>query len=449
MDLARRYTLARADAAGRTAGRIGRPLALAGLAVVSIVLPLLQLCCSEGASTDPHDTHTFEALAGGGRAASDDPFIGGPGDSGPNWAFPGIPDMEPSDGLRPIAYLDPACGEAPAQVVITDSTAWRLWWEANAECRWEGDPRGGTGPRDDEIPGDSTIVWPDSTDPHPWGPPEVDFSAFSVVAVTLERALGDPRTLLVDEVVPDAAGTLVRYSVLRPGEDCGLYGPEGEEERETAPAVAVLAPTELAEPFTWERRDTTYSCSWEPDPGQPLALYYTDAPCDLGADEQILTTQAAWDAWFAAAWDCDAARWGSWSDSSCVPGDPGEGRVGLSGSVLGDGFSLPVDFDLFAVLVLRAGEQDRWGGGIWLTGLSVSEAGSVIEYVVIEPEEGCPSIAEMGGLGVGFVEPTVAVRVPLPLPEPIEWRRSEITISCGWAVGVDSTDVGGGPVSPR
>ncbi|MBM3316699.1 MAG: hypothetical protein FJY75_02495 [Candidatus Eisenbacteria bacterium] len=434
-----------------------------GLIAAGLLVAALQLSCGEDASTGPAGGPSFQALAGGGRTENSDPFIGGPRDSGPRGGFPGIPDFDPDTGLRLLVYLDAACGDAPARAVITDSTAWRIWWEANTACLDRGDAgdgvvlpggtrpgAGGLGlparPRGDGAPGDSGVVWPDSTDPGHWGVPEVDFTAFSVVAVTLERALDDPRMLVVDEIDAQGAGTRIGYTVHRPGEDCAFYEPVREDDGEgyeSAPAAAVLAPPELAEPFAWERRDTTFSCEWEPDPDTPLALYYTDAPCSLGPAEQVLTTPGAWEVWVARAWDCDRARWGEPGDSASVPGGPDGGRVGSDGSAFGGRPAIPVDFDRFAVLVLRAGPQDRWGGGIWLTGLRTSAAGSAIEYVVIEPQSDCPWISEHGGQGSHVVEPTVAVRVPLPLPEPIVWRRGAITVSCEWTIGIDWTGPAG------
>lgn len=420
-------------------------------------LVLLNLHCSEDSTPAPH-TQEFHALAGGGRAIDSDPFIGGPDDCGPNEGYPGIPDIAPDDGLRPIAFLDPACGDAPATVVIEDSTAWRIWWEANTGCMeimpdgtWRDGGPGRShahhrGPHDGE-PADSVVTDPDSTYPGYWELPVVDFNTDVVIAVTLERVASDPRMLIIDDVVASESGTHVLYTVYRPGDDCGYVERDSLNPMTTAPCVAVLVPRPVSAPFTYERRDTTYDCSWEPDPSVPLALYYTDAACDLGAGEQILSTQAAWDAWVDAALACDIARWGCMIDSSGVPVDsssvPGE-----TGGDRGDpddradplppaGYSIQVDFAQFAILILRAGDQQRWGGGVWLTSLSTSAAGTEIEYTVIEPGEDCPPTWDPCGPS-DIVNPTVAIRVPLPLPEPIQWNRLTQTAACEWSADGDS-----------
>ncbi len=441
----------------------------AAFLVMIAPLVLVNLQCSEDSSPSPH-TQEFHALAGGGRATDSDPFIGGPDGSGPNESYPGIPDIAPGDGLRPIAFLDPACGDAPATVVIEDSTAWRIWWEANTSCMqimpdgtWRDGGPGrrhahGAGPRDGE-PSDSVITDPDSTYPGPWERPVVDFNTDVVIAVTLERAPSDPRMLVIEDVVASEPGTRVLYTIYRPGADCGYVERDTLNPTTTAPCAAVLVPRPVSAPFTFERRDTTYDCSWEPDPSLPLTLYYTDAACDLGAGEQILTTQAAWDAWVAQALDCDVARWGCMGDSTRVPVDSSgvPGETGGDPSNPGDpdnrgdhtdpvpppiGYSIPVDFTQFAVVILRAGEQARWGGGVWLTALHASAAGTQIEYTVITPGENCPATWDPCGQG-NLVNPTVAIRVPLPLPEPITWNRSAQTAACDWSAGSDSAVVVG------
>jgi hypothetical protein len=432
----------------------------AAFLLVTAPLVLLNLQCSEDSSpsTQPQD---FHALAGGGRATDSDPFIGGPDGSGPNESYPGIPDIAPGDGLRPIAFLDPACGDAPATVVIEDSTAWRIWWEANTGCMeimpdgtWRDGGPGrrhahGAGPHDGE-PTDSVIVYPDSTYPGYWELPVVDFDTDVVIAVTLESAPSDPRMLVIENVVASESGTRVLYTVYRPGDDCGYVERDTLNPMTTAPCVAVLVPRPLSAPFTFERRDTTYDCSWEPDPSLPLALYYTDAACALGAGEQILTTQAAWDAWVDAALTCDVARWdcmidssGGPVDSSGVPGETGGGssdpdnRDDRTDPVPPTGYSIPVDFTQFAILILRAGDQERWGGGVWLTDLRTSAAGTEIEYTVITPGEDCPPTWDPCGQG-NLVNPTVAIRVPLPLTEPVNWSRLTQTAACDWGADGDS-----------
>jgi hypothetical protein len=415
------------------------------LALLPFLVPFVLIglhCSNDSPTSTPHDS--FQALAGGGRGEDNDPFTGGPNGSGPNEGGPGIPDIDPGYGYRPIVFLDVACGEAPAQVVIEDSTAWRAWWEANVSCDSAGAPgvlartmarHGSRG-----ALSDSGWVDPDSSDPgDPWALPYVDFSTDVVVAITLERAQDDRRTLVVDGVESGAAGTLITYTVYRPGEDCDFYSRDSLDMTETAPAIAVVVPRPLPAPFTYDRRDTTFDCSWEPDPDTPLMLYYTDAPCALGDGEEIVVTQEAWDAWVALALECDLDRWDVVYDSSRAEGDSGWSPGGdPTDPSVPAGYSIPVDFEQFAVILLRAGDQDRWGGGIWLTDLETSESGTRVEYTVVVPGSECPPVADSPYFLGDVVNPTVAIRVPLPLPEPITWDRLTRTIDCDWGSGGDS-----------
>jgi hypothetical protein len=421
---------------------LARRRALVGLAILALAVPLtlVNLRCSDETPTGSDVDDQFHALAGGGRSAGDDPFIGGPWNSGPGEAVPGIPDVDSSGGFRPLVILRAACGDAPAHLVIEDSTAWRQWWEANADCPGRrGHPSGG-------APGDSGGIPPDSIEPgpRPWPFPVVDFNGNVVIAITLERALDDPmRQLAIEDVAVNGTGTTVKVVVYRPGEDCGHYGPDSMEV-ETAPAIAVQVPRPVPAPFTWERRDTTFNCSWEPDPNLPLLLYYTDADCELGDGQRIITNQDDLDAWITRALTCDMVRWGN-ADSSLTPPDSGWVPGGQPRDpVVPPGFTIPVDFDRFAVIVLRTGNQDRWGGGIWLTDLKASGAGTEFEYTVIEPGQDCPRIADAGYTDWERVNPTIAIRVPLPLPEPVTWTRVVRTIRCDWGSGGDSTIIVGG-----
>jgi len=129
-------------------------------------------------------------------------------------------------------------------------------------------------------------------------------------------------------------------------------------------------------------------------------------------------------------------RWGTVTDSTGAPGDSGWGPDGTphpTDPPVPMDYTMPVDFTRFAVIVLRAGPQERWGGGIWLTDLHTSAEGTRIAYAVVEPGPECPPV---GGTGV---EPTVAIRVPLPLPGPISWERGVRTIDCDWGQYGDST----------
>jgi hypothetical protein len=402
---------------------------------------LLQIQCSDDSPSGPPAQDEFQALAGGGRAVGSDPFAGGPEYSGVADSVPGTPgpwpgpEPDPDEGLRPIVYLYDACGAAPASLVIEDSAAWHAWWDENVAC--SGSDPGRPAGRGSVFPADSGVVDPDTLIPG-WDLPWVDFSQDIVIVVTLEREADYLRTLLIEDVAVTAAGTTVRYLVFHPGEGCSYPGRDSFPTDSVAPSAAVVVPRPVEAPFTWARRDTIYSCSWEPDPDQPLTLYYTDALCELGAGEEVVTTQEDWDAWLETAFACDLDRWESWEDSLIVPGDsivvPGDPED----PTIPIGFTIPIDFESFAVLILRAGEQDHWGGGIWLTALETSATGTEIEYVVTVPGEDCPPLEGTEWMG-DALNPTTAIRVPLPLPEPIVWRRSEQVIACDW--GVDSVTV--------
>jgi len=410
-----------------------RGTAIGLMLAVAAFLSLSNLNCDGNSPTRSPNQNSIEALAGGGRAGDSDPFIGGPEYSGPRDDGGGRPPIDPATNYWPLVMLSAACGDAPAHVVLTDSSAWRTWWELNV-CASEDDTRPDWGGR---APSDSGAVEPDSSDPGPLDPPWVDFAHDVIVAVTLERANADPRYLMIEDVSPTATGTAVRYAVYRPGVDCPREGGDSLAGDTTAPAIAVPVPGPLPPPFSWLRRDTTYSCSWEPDPAVPAPVYYTDAPCDLGPAEQILTTQEAFDAWLSRALTCDAARWDWREDSTWVPGDSSE----TPDPDYPVAYSIPIDFARFAVVVLRAGDQERWGGGIWLTDLKPGDGGTDVSYVVAVPGPDCPLVADGGYWNHDAVNPTVAIRVLLPLPEPIHWNRSALTLACAWEEGSDSTIV--------
>ena len=435
--------------------------------MIKRVLPLLMLIvliaagCSNDNPTKPHNVRPA-ALAGGGRLQNNDPFRGGAEDSGPN--NPGIGDFRPDSGLIPLFYSDTDCGKQPTQQVIRDSAAWAAWWETAVSCLWRGDTTmPGHGPRGSHrgggMPGghmDSVgmdSMWVDSTWPDtgwvdtsdvdtvypcercvpelPW----VDFEKNVVIVISIEADSGFGRSVWVKEVTNDPAGATVRYQVTKLGEECLnilmmpiIAGP-------TSPTIAVQAPKPVNEPITWVRTDTTYTCTWEPDPKVPLTLYYTDAVCDLGSGETVIRDSARFEAWMKTASACDMARWYKPDDPTLPPGDTSGGR-----GFPGDSIIIPpvwggfdVNFSTHAVIILRAGEQHRWGGGIWLYEIKAKESGTTIDYTVLEPTENCPPIEG----DQTTLNPTVAIRVPLPLPEPIVFNRKTETIDCDW--GKDST----------
>jgi hypothetical protein len=219
---------------------------------------------------------------------------------------------------------------------------------------------------------------------------------------------------------------------------------QGDSALMYAPTIAVLVPKLLAGPVSWERTDTEMDCSWEPDPNTPLTLYYTDAPCDLGSAETLITDETRFKQWMETAMACDAARWyGGWDTSGVVidstkfdgwggwidsvgPGEPGPLPPIWSG--------FDVDFSKHAVIILRSDDFTRWGGGIWLDEIKTSSSGTTIGYSVMEPGDQCPLVGD--GL---IVNPTVAIRVPLPVSALVTWNREVQTIPCDWDHPDDST----------
>jgi hypothetical protein len=189
------------------------------------------------------------------------------------------------------------------------------------------------------------------------------------------------------------------------------------------------------------------NCQWVPDPKTPITLYYTDAPCDLGASEVIITDETKFKEWIQTAMACDMARWHEHGDSTTVKIGDSTGAGGGQGWVdtIGPGGPVPyppswngfdVDFSKQAVVILRAGELTRWGGGIWLDDVKSSATGTTIAYSVMQPGEQCPPVGNEQ-----IVNPTVAIRVPLPLTAPITWDRRVQAIACDWGHPDDSTRV--------
>jgi len=198
--------------------------------------------------------------------------------------------------------------------------------------------------------------------------------------------------------------------------------------------MAALVPGPLVEPITWIAEEATIDCEWVEDPNAPVCLYYTDAACLLGASEQVVRDSEYWDAWLELAYQCDQARWFG-NDSTLIvypEGSPVRGDSGVCGDTLTIMPSAPewlgaeVDFATHAVLILRADEQSRWGGGVWLDAIETGPSGSTIIYTTMTPSGDCPpSDGEI-------LRPTAAIRVPLPLPESIAWVRNDDVIDCNW-----------------
>lgn len=428
-----------------------------------VLLPLLVLTivigysCSEDDPSKPSGGGSATHMAGGGRDAGDDPFSGGPEHSGPlNPGFE-VPDAE----FIPLFYADIDCRNAPGELLITNAEDWQAWWTAAIACLDPMYPRGGEPGAGHPfaglgrlafLRGDSGWVDPDTIPPaYPSEAPEVDFTAHAIAVISLAPDTTQGRGLWVTGIDAGESGSTIRYQVSRLGEDCFRGGIWPEDLLLLSPTIAVLIPGPVAEPVDWAREDIVFDCSWEPDPAEPLCIYYTDADCDLGAAEAVLRDRETFEAWLEQAFECDQARWYG-GDSTVIIYPDGRSAPGDSGGTGGDTIIVPVeplpwlgidiDFTTHAVLVLRAGEQTRWGGGIWLDGIETGAAGTVIDYTVMVPSGECPEVE------AGVLNPTVAIRVPLPLPEPVSWDRRVQTIDCRWDSSGAEPGTGTGP-NPR
>jgi hypothetical protein len=403
-------------------------------------LPLLLGLLAAVACDDPTGTGGTpgDYLAGGGRALSDDSFVGGREASGPvaRGREPTKPDVAP--GFPAIFYSELNCFEKPFEGAIRSAADWQTWWKTATSCQPTYDPppvppdqpkrTDGTGSTDPGSTGTgSTDPVKPERPPVPGGPPVVDFVRSAVITIGLESAKGWGRRLQVVDVSPNGRTTTVRYQVLTPGEDCTrlLMAPFDPDAVASAPVTAVLVRAPLGERVVFERKDAVWHCVVEPDPKTPLTLYYTDAQCDLGEGEAIIREAARWKAWLSRAVDCERPRWETMTEPG-LPKDLPVTRTADATSTIEPrkGWLSPtVDFSTHAVVILRAPVQNRWGGGVWLTGIR----GSTIGYTVMTPGRSCPVVE--GGL---TVRPTAAIRVPLPLREPVTFRRSVETIDCRW-----------------
>lgn len=388
-----------------------------------VIVCVLALCaafhhgCGDDKATTPTDPD-FTPLAGGGRSSPRDGFAGGPDVAGP-----GRPEFDlPGMGFWLLFHADRDCRQDPSNRMITDAADWQAWWTDAIACLLQpayplnGDPDGGEPDPDD--PG---------CDPYPDVAPEVDFSENVVLVVALEEDNAPGRFVWIQ----DFQNGIVDYHIFSLGPDCLDWGwPYETPPEPNSPTIAVLAPRQGESDIVWRRHDTVFDCSWTPDPHEPITLYYTDTRCELGPETAVLRDSSAFTAWLDTAVACDEAAWSDWYD---LPDRP-HGRDGdepppdsTPPSPGWDWLVDAVDFTTHAVIILRGDEQDRWGGGIWLTGLAPGSNGTVIEYAVVRAGTDCPLIEH----GVSL-RPTVAIRVPLPLDEPVTWRRETHTIGCDW-----------------
>ena len=407
--------------------------------IVILTIALLFAAGCSGSGPNKPD-NTLRPLAGGGRLDNTDPFTGNPDSSGNTF-----PDITPEQGVYPLYYAHTDCANTPQNVIISDSAAWKQWWDAVAGCQWRGDPRGPMIPQDSNwVPGDSS---------QPCGgrcetdPPYIDFEQYVIAAISIEYDSGGfcHRSVWVNSVAEEDGHTVIKYEVSLLDQSCcdlmlAMFIPMG-----FSPVVAVQIERPILEPVEWVRTNTTFDCPG-PGPNEPMTLHYTDAPCDLGPGEEIITDSAQWQAWFHAAWACDSARFGGYGwGGGVTPGEDGTDPNGDSlppwpdTTVIGPypWWGMPyVDFTTHAVIVLRAGEQTRWGGGIWLNSIDHSAGGTVYDYSVMEPSDDCPGMDGMGMMDM-VVNPTVAIRVPLPIDPPVTWLRNVESIKCDW--GNDSS----------
>jgi len=445
---------------------------------ITLIIGIAIMGCSNDKNPTSSNPIQSTPLAGGGRLTDNDPAGGNIGNS------PAMPPFDSLSGLTPLfsSYID--CAKNPGEIIITNQADWEAWWQVANSClyvyppiepwlpdsnwwdtmlwdtmppdsySWDTVPPDSypwdTVPPDsypwDSIPHDSfpwdtiphdSFPWdtmphdsyPWDTMPHdsyPWdtmppdtgyyGAPPVNFDSFVVVVISLaldSNTFG--RFIWVDEVNSDAGGTVVRYTVSTLGEDCAqiLMRPmliAGTE------VIAVMAPRPIVEPVIWIRTDTVFNCIWEPDPNLPATLYYTDAPCELGSGETVFTDSASFAVWLATANVCDSLKLRYWYDS------------GFFNPTFPIWFSPEVDFTTHAVIILRSGNQTRWGGGIWLDRFDVTPSGTIIDYTVMEPGDDCWTV----GPPLGVLNQTVAIRVPLPINLPITWNRNIQPIQCNW-----------------
>ena len=416
------------------------PGVLATLVAFGLIFPLLLISSCGGDSSNNPVKNGKTYLAGGGRFNDTDEFRGGPGGSGPNDTIPNVPpDTMPSTKYQTLFSGEVGCQVITENSVITNKADWEQFWDRAISCSFGWQHRGGF-PLGDSGITDSVWFPPDSVMP---APPEVDFSRDVVVAMIVDPDSARGKNFVLTNVTTSGGGTKISYLVCYPDSDCYvLMDPIPWDGDTVYLAAAFAVPKFSPDNLVWERKDTTYSCSWHPDPKEPLTLYYTDAPCDLGDGEQVITNKADFEAWTAKAFECDRKRWEGGTDTLANGGDTVVVNPGDTTAWPPQYYDFNVDFSRCAVIILRAGEQTRWGGGIWLKAFNSTDGGTSIEYSVLEPGSNCPEIGSVPWYSGNAINPTVAIQVPLPINDPIKWNRKIETIDCNWN---DSTWVDGRP----
>lgn len=410
---------------------------------LKLIIPTFLVLIAVGCDgTSPNKPNNIDRpLAGGGRFDNDDPAEGIVDSNGIEY-----PVIYPGDGVYPIYSSHFDCANSPGERIIENAEAWTAWWDATTPCQWRGGPNGPDGTVDSNwVPGDTSLPCGGRCDVDA---PYVDFENFIVAAVSVEYDSGAfcYRSLWVTDIREVDGNTTIFYEVSKLDQTCcdmllAMFVPMGY-----SPVEAVLIERPVAGSINWVRTNTTQDCHG-PDPNEPMTLHYTDAPCALGSGEEIITDSAAWSAWFHAAWACDSSRYGYYPphggggmpwDSSLI--DPnGDTLKPWHDSTIYNPYpwwGAPyVDFSTHAVIILRAGEQTHWGGGVWLTDIERS-GGTTFEYTVMQPSDNCPRMDDMGMMAMTS-NPTVAIRVPLPIDPPVTWNRQYEAINCDW--GNDTT----------
>lgn len=430
---------------------------------IPAIAGILILSCGGSPTDSTPGTDVLNPLAGGGRLRGHDPADGsGYTDSLPGYSDPGWDPWRdvyysPSDPeWRTVFVSEYDCAEAPGEQIIDNADAWAAWWEDATDCVWIQD----TLPTwiQDSLPswyhdsifmmvrtsaGDTLEPWDprngnNPRDPYVPGPPEVDFEKELIAAIRIPFDSGDfcMRGAYVTDIGTEDGVTTIYYEVSRLGGDCCDMIMRPFILWAGSPVVAVAFKRPESGNVKFVHSEVTHEC-WMPSPDDPVTLHYTDAPCDLGPGEELITGSDAWDSWFRRALYCDSARWSGGFGTQ--PEHPD--------SIVADTVRFPmppynwwigtpeVNFETQAVIVLRAGEQSRWGGGVWLTNVIEGDGSTTIEYCVMDPGGNCPTVDG----NQGQLHPTVAIRIKKPESNNIIWHRTVEPIPCDW--GVDSTVV--------
>ncbi|MEW5876134.1 MAG: hypothetical protein AB1752_13255 [Candidatus Zixiibacteriota bacterium] len=413
---------------------------------IPAIAGILILSCGGSPTDSTPGTDVLNPLAGGGRLRGHDPADG----SGYTDSLPQYPGQEPFPWPEPwtppyesdwytIFVSEFDCANSPGEEVIDNFEDWKAWWDTATSCAWI---QGSVSMKASMTAGDTLEPWipGDTTIPGQFynEPPFVDFEQYLIAAIRIPFDSGDfcMRGAYVTDIGTEDGVTTIYYEVSRLGGDCCDMIMRPFILWAGSPVVAVAFKRPESGNVKFVHSEVTHEC-WMPSPDDPVTLHYTDAPCDLGPGEELITGSDAWDSWFRRALYCDSARWSGGFGTQ--PEHPD--------SVVADTVRFPmppynwwigtpeVDFETQAVIILRAGEQTRWGGGVWLTNVIEGDGSTTIEYCVMDPGGNCPTVDG----NQGQLHPTVAIRIKKPESNNIIWHRTVEPIPCDW--GVDSTVV--------